>query len=336
MREPLGLIHGSAARNAVASGHARWRAGGPLAFTLLRDGDAILPMAQLPHRSDLDRLCAPPLPWAGLPGDRVLVMAILNVTPDSFSDGGVHAEADRAIAAGRTMAAAGADIIDVGGESTRPGSAPTSAREEQCRVLPVIGALAGDGHVVSVDTRNASTMAAALDAGARVVNDVSGLTFDPAAAALLAARGCPVVLMHMRGTPATMQSLTRYGDVARDVADELAARLAAARAAGIAAANIALDPGIGFAKGPAQNEELLARLPLLLNLGCRLVVGVSRKGFIGRLTGETQPRRRLGGSLAAGLLALMGGASVLRVHDVAETVQALRVWSAITGHPRPG
>ena len=261
-------------------------------------------------------------------------MGIINVTPDSFSDGGLHADAGHAIAAGRAMAAAGADILDVGGESTRPGSAPTPPDQERARILPVVRALAADGHVVAVDTRNAATMAAALDAGARIVNDVSGLAFDPKALPLAAARGCPVVLMHMRGVPATMQSLAQYDDVVADVARELAARLAAARAAGVAPENIALDPGIGFAKGPGHNEQLLARLPVLLNLGCRLVVGVSRKGFIGRLSGQPQPQLRLGGSLAAGLLALLGGASVLRVHDVPETVQAIRVWSAIAGHTR--
>ena len=256
-------------------------------------------------------------------------MGIVNVTPDSFSDGGRYGDAAGAIAAARAMVAAGADLIDVGGESTRPGAAPVAPEEEQARVLPVISALAGEGVTVSVDTRNATTMAAALDTGARIVNDVSALAHDPAALPLAAARGCPVVLMHMRGTPATMQQQTEYGDVARDVACELAARLDAAERAGIARGALALDPGIGFAKTTAQNIELLARLPLLLALGCRLVVGVSRKGFIGRVAGPAEPSRRLGGSLAAGLAALGGGASVLRVHDVAETVQAVRIWNQI-------
>jgi dihydropteroate synthase len=317
----------------VAIGRARWLAGGPTAFTLVRMSGDIIAVGDLAHPGLARVATAPPL-WAGLPPDRPAVMGIINVTPDSFSDGGAHADPGRAIAAGRAMAAAGADVLDVGGESTRPGAAPTPADAEQARILPVIRTLAADGHVVSVDTRNAATMAAALDAGARIVNDVSGLTFDPAAAALVAGRGCPVVLMHMRGTPASMQSLARYDDVAGEVAAELAVRLAAARAAGIAAERIALDPGFGFAKGPGQNEELLERLPLLLNLGCRLLVGVSRKGFIGRLTGESRPSRRLAGSLAAGLLAAQRGASVLRVHDVAETVQAIRVWSAIAGYTR--
>jgi dihydropteroate synthase len=259
------------------------------------------------------------------------VMGVINVTPDSFSDGGLHQATGRAIEGGRALAAAGADLIDVGGESTRPGAEATPPEVERARVLPVIRALVGDGIVVSVDSRNAATMAAALDAGARIVNDVSGLGYDPESLPLVAARRCPVVLMHMRGLPATMQRLTRYDDVAADVTRELGAALAAAEAAGIDRASIALDPGIGFAKGPGQNEELLARLPVLLNLGCRLLVGVSRKGFIGRLTGEAVAQRRVAGSVAAGLAALLGGAAILRVHDVAETVQAVRVWQGIFG-----
>jgi dihydropteroate synthase len=332
--EPLALAHGRAAAEAVAAGLACWLAGGPAAFALVRlpaTGE-IVSVRDVPcaYRAALARLSVAPSPWAGLPADRPLVMGILNVTPDSFSDGGQHAETGRAIAAGRAMAEAGADLIDVGGESTRPGSPPTPPDQERARILPVIEALAADGLVVSVDTRNAATMAAALDAGARIVNDVSALGFDPAAAPLVAARRCPVVLMHMRGLPATMQHLTDYGDVAVDVARELAARLAAASAAGIAPDAVALDPGIGFAKGPGQNEALLMRLPLLLGFGCRLVVGVSRKGFVGRLGAQADPQARLPGSLAAGLLALLGGAAVLRVHDVAATLQAVRVWSGIT------
>jgi dihydropteroate synthase len=330
--EPLGVLHGAAAADAVAAGKARWLAGGPLAFSLAKilGGEGRLVAAsELPDSDALARLIAAPPAWAGLPTDRPLVMGIVNVTPDSFSDGGRHAATEIAVAAGRAMAAAGADIVDVGGESTRPGAPPTSPEVERLRVLPVIAALARNRICVSVDTRNAATMAAALDAGARIVNDVSALAHDPAAAALLAARGCPVALMHMRGTPQTMTGLTDYSDIAAGVTSELAARLAVAEAAGIARARIALDPGIGFAKAAGQNEELLARLAVLLNLGCRLVVGVSRKGFIGRVSGEATASRRLPGSLAAGLMALAGGASVLRVHDVAETVQAVRVWRGI-------
>jgi dihydropteroate synthase len=257
-------------------------------------------------------------------------MGVLNVTPDSFSDGGDHADPDRAIAAGTAMAEAGADIVDVGGESTRPRSEPTPPDVEQARVLPVIRALAAAGVRVSVDTRHAATMAAALDAGATIINDVSGLSFDPASAALVAARGCPVVLMHMRGTPSDMHTRNQYDDVVADVRQELAERIAAAEAAGVPREAIAIDPGIGFAKKASQSLELLRRLPELASLGCPILVGVSRKSFMSAAVGEPDPRRRVGGSLAAGLFALSRGAAILRVHDVAETVQAVKVWQALS------
>jgi dihydropteroate synthase len=256
------------------------------------------------------------------------VMGVLNVTPDSFTGDGLAGEA--AVEAGLAMAAAGADLVDVGGESTRPRSAPTPVNIECERVVPVVRALAGRGVVVSVDTRNSATMAAALDAGARIVNDVSALSHDPAAAGVVAARGCPVVLMHMRHDPATMTSLARYHDVALEVTQELAARVAVAEAAGIARTAIAVDPGVGFAKTADHNLVLLPRLTLVLNLGCPMVVGVSRKGFIGRLSGERTPGRRGPGSIAAGLYAALHGAAVLRAHDVAETVQAVRVWRGLS------
>jgi dihydropteroate synthase len=263
-------------------------------------------------------------------------MGVLNVTPDSFSDGGDYPGLDAAIAAGLTMAAAGADIIDVGGESTRPSSQPTSPETERARVLPVIGALAAAGVCVSVDTRHAATMAAALDAGARIVNDVYALGYDPAAAPLIAARGCPVVLMHMRGTPAEMYAQARYCDVAAEVARELGQRIEAAERAGVTRDQIVIDPGIGFAKTAEQSIELLRRLPDLAALGRPILVGLSRKSFLGAITGEDEPRRRLPGSLAAGLFALARGAAILRVHDVAETIQAIKVWQALGMLPLPG
>jgi dihydropteroate synthase len=258
-------------------------------------------------------------------------MGVLNVTPDSFSDGGVHADAQQAVAAGLAMAAAGAALVDVGGETTRPHAEPTPAREEQARILPVIGALAAQGVAVSVDTRNAATMRLALAAGARVINDVSALRHDPESAAVVAEAGCPVVLMHMRGDPETMHSNAHYADVAVEVTRELSEMVAFAVENGIEKARIAVDPGIGFAKFGPENLALLARLPLLLNLGCPILVGVSRKRFIGVLGQETEPRRRMPGSLAAGLHAVGQGAAMLRVHDVPETVQALRVWQAVQG-----
>ena len=258
-------------------------------------------------------------------------MGVLNVTPDSFSDGGVNLEPEAAIRTGIAMAEAGADILDVGGESTRPGAQPVSPETEQARVLPVVRALAGLGVLVSIDTRHAATMAAALDAGAAIVNDVTALAHDPAAPGLIAARGCPVVLMHMRGDFATMYAQAVYGDVAREVRDELAARIAACEAAGIGRARIAVDPGIGFAKTAEQSVAMLRGLEVLRGLGCPIVVGVSRKSFIGALAGEQEARRRLPGSLAAGLFAMSRGAAILRVHDVRETVQALRVWRSLAG-----
>jgi dihydropteroate synthase len=258
-------------------------------------------------------------------------MGILNATPDSFSDGGLHFLPGACIDAGHAMLAAGADILDVGGESTRPGAIPVPPDEEQRRVLPVIRALAAAGACVSVDTRNAATMAAALDAGAAIVNDVSALRHDPAARHSLAPRACQVVLMHMRGTPQTMAGLASYDDVVADVRDELSARVAEAEAAGIARARIIVDPGFGFAKTPAQSLALLRGLPALATLGLPLLVGVSRKGFLGLYGGEPDARRRGPASVAAAMFAAMRGAAILRVHDVAETVQALRVWQALTG-----
>jgi dihydropteroate synthase len=310
----------------LAFRHARlWtRDGGPdaaMEFDVIAPPPEAVPL--------LEAIAAPRPPLLpGLATGRPLVMGAINVTPDSFSDGGRFLAADAAIAEGEAMRAAGADILDIGGESTRPGAEPVPPEVEQARILPVVRALAAGGPV-SVDTRNAATMRAALDAGAAIINDVTGLAHDPGAARVVAEAGCPVILMHMRGTPATMRSLAVYRDVALDVAEELGFRLAAAEAAGIARARIVLDPGIGFAKTPEQNLALLARLPLFHQLGCPLLVGVSRKSFIGHYGGEAEPARRLPGSLAAGLAAVAAGAAILRVHDVRETVQALAVWHAI-------
>jgi dihydropteroate synthase len=272
-----------------------------------------------------------PVSWAGLALDRPRVMGILNVTPDSFSDGGRRIDPQAAIDAGFAMAAEGADIVDVGGESTRPGAPVVPPHQEHDRIIPVIRALAAASIRVSVDTRNAATMQAALAAGAAIVNDVSGLTHDPAAAAVVSRAGCPVVLMHMRGTPATMNSLARYDDVVKEVRAELRHRVGAALAAGIAADQIALDPGIGFAKLPEHSIAMLRGLPDLVSLGYPLLVGVSRKSFIGALSKEPRADHRIGGSLAAELFALTRGASILRVHDVRETVQAVRVWHTLFG-----
>jgi dihydropteroate synthase len=258
-------------------------------------------------------------------------MGILNLTPDSFSDGGRLAVLDAVLQTARAMLADGADILDIGGESTRPGATPVPPEEEQARILPAIRALADAGAVISVDTRHASTMDRALRAGARIVNDVTALSHDPRSVAVVAAHGAPVVLMHMRGTPATMNGLNHYGDIGPEVALELSAQVEAAMAAGIARSAIAIDPGIGFAKIGLQNVALLRDLGPLRRLGFPLLVGLSRKGFVGTLSGEPVAARRLGGSIAGALFALGQGAQILRVHDVAETVQAVRVWQALAG-----
>ncbi len=266
--------------------------------------------------------------------DRPWVMGVVNVTPDSFSDGGLRLDPARAVADGLAMVADGADFIDVGGESTRPGAEAVTVEEELRRVLPVVRGLAAGGAVVSIDTRRARVMEAALDAGARFVNDVSALTDDPDSLPLVAARGCPVVLMHRRGGAADRYRGPAYTDVVAEVRDFLAARVAQCVAAGVARAAIAIDPGIGFGKLPAKgydatlNLKLIAGIPTLAALGHPVLIGVSRKNLVGHITGEPDAARRLGGSLALALEAARRGAAILRVHDVRETVQALKAIAA--------
>jgi dihydropteroate synthase len=262
--------------------------------------------------------------------DQPQVAGILNVTPDSFSDGGQHAGAEAAAEAGFAMAAAGAAMIDVGGESTRPGAKPVWEGDEIERVAPVVRRLAGSGTAVSIDTRKAAVMEAALAAGAAMVNDVSALTWDERAASVVAASDCPVVLMHHQGTPDTMQKAPHYhGPVALAVYDWLEARIAAAEAAGIARERIVVDPGLGFGKSVQHNLQLMNALSLLHGLGCPIMLGASRKRMIGALSGEAPADQRLPGSLALALKAADQGVQLLRVHDVPETVQALRVWRGL-------
>ena len=270
-------------------------------------------------------------PFAGLATDRPLIMAIVNVTPDSFSDGGDFFDPAAAIAHGEAMLAAGADILDIGGESTRPGADPVPPEEEERRVLPVIRHFAAKGATVSVDTRHASVMDSAAAAGVRIINDIAGLG-DPQALPVVARTGTPVVVMHMQGDPGTMQANPTYRDAALDVFDWLEERVARCVAAGVPAERIAVDPGIGFGKRTEHNLEILRHTSLYHALGCTVLIGLSRKGFIGRLSREEPPKERLPGSLAAGLETLNQGAQILRVHDVAETAQARAVWEAL--HPR--
>jgi len=333
--EPLGLIGGPAAFHSVGSGGAYPFQGGALAFAFVRlieDGRILgtLPVAEVPEEWEdlLHALVLRPPGFAGLPTDRPTIMGVVNVTPDSFSDGGRHFDPATAIAAGHAMLEAGADILDVGGESTRPGADPVTPEEEQARILPVIRELA-KAATVSVDTRNATTMQAALEAGAEIVNDVSALRHDPEAVRVLARAEAPVILMHMLGDdPRRMQEEPRYDDAPLDVARFLRDRVATAEALGIPRSRICVDPGIGFGKTLAHNLAIIERLPLLAGIGCRIELGVSRKAFLGRLTGETVAGRRLIGSIAAALAGAARGAAILRVHDVAETVQALTVWRA--------
>jgi dihydropteroate synthase len=303
-------------------------AGGPIAFTFVREGGGVLPVAEA-NREALIPLTAARAPWAGFALDRPLIMGIINVTPDSFSDGGDFVDPTRAVAHGRVLLDEGADLLDIGGESTRPGARPTPPEEEIARVVPVIRSLAEAGAVVSVDTRRAAVMRAALAAGARVINDVTALAGDPTSLEVAAKSDAALVLMHMRGDPATMQRQAVYSDVVDEVLDELAARIAACEAAGIARARIAIDPGLGFAKTAEHNVSILARLACFHALGHPLLVGASRKSFIARLSRGEQPKDRLPGSIASVLAALARGAQILRVHDVAATRQAVAVWEAI-------
>jgi dihydropteroate synthase len=257
-------------------------------------------------------------------------MGIVNVTPDSFSDGGLYLDAEAAIGHGRELARAGAEILDVGGESTRPGAEPVAEEEELRRVVPVIRGLDDCDCEVSVDTSKAAVAAAALDAGASIVNDVTALRGDDRMAALCAERGATVILMHMRGTPRTMQEDPRYDDVVAEVKEFLAERLEAAVAAGVTEERVWLDPGIGFGKTAAHSLELLRRLGELRELGRPLVVGTSRKSFIGKLDGSAAADR-LGGTIASSVHAAAEGAAVLRVHDVAEMRQALTMAAAVLG-----
>ncbi|HEU0310840.1 MAG TPA: dihydropteroate synthase [Sphingomicrobium sp.] len=261
--------------------------------------------------------------------DQPQVMGIINATPDSFSDGGAYADAKAAAEAGAVMASQGAAIIDVGGESTRPGASIVWENDEIERVLPVVRQLAAGGNAVSIDTRKSGVMSAALGAGAGLVNDVSALTWDPESASVLAAAAAPVVLMHHQGDPTTMQDAPRYDDVLVEVYLWLEERIASAEAAGIARDKILVDPGIGFGKTVAHNLELLNGLALLHGLACPIVLGASRKRMIGALSSEAPADQRLPGSIALALKAVEQGAQLVRVHDVPETVQALKVWRGL-------
>jgi dihydropteroate synthase len=292
----------------------------------------IIAAADLPPEH-LAPFLAPRAPFAGLSLDRPRLMGIVNVTPDSFSDGGRHADPTAALAQVEAMLAQGADVIDIGGESTRPGARELAEADEIARILPVIEALAARGMAtpVSLDTRKAGVARAGLAAGVRIVNDVSGLRFDPALAGVVAEAGAALIVMHSIGTPQTMQALAAdaYGDVVLDVYDALAACVAQAEAAGVPRTRIMIDPGIGFGKTLDQNLAILRRLSLFHGLGCAVLLGASRKGMIGTIAGEPVAARRAPGSAAIGLWAVAQGMQMLRVHDMETHQQALALWQAL-------
>jgi dihydropteroate synthase len=272
-------------------------------------------------------------------GERTLLMGVLNVTPDSFSDGGKYFNVDAAIEHALRMERDGADLLDIGAESTRPGSLAISAEEELKRILPVLGGLRRSLKIpISIDTQKADVAQAALEAGAQIINDISGLRSDPRIAELAAHTKVPLILMHMRGEPSTMQKAPFARNVISDVTKGLRASLAAARKAGVAESQIVIDPGIGFGKSYEQNYELLQKLPQIAKLGYALLVGTSRKGFLGAtlaVDGKPAPvERRIWGTAAAVTASILGGAHIVRVHDIAEMVQVARVADCLLPHSR--
>jgi dihydropteroate synthase len=351
---PVGLLRGTAAAHAVDAGAALRLAGGPIAFSAcelivrMRDRaeaswmpvDGLASWRRGLSKSDneafatlIERLVAPRPPLAGASMDRTRIMGIVNVTPDSFSDGGQFAGTDQAIEHGIGLAQAGADIVDVGGESTRPGAEPVSEAAEQERVIPVVRKLVDKGVTVSVDTRNPATMRLAAAAGARMINDVTALSHTEYSVAVAAETGLPVILMHSAGDPRVMQDDPTYDHAALDVYDRLERRLEACAVVGIPRERIAADPGIGFGKTVAHNMRLIEWASLFHGLGCPVLIGASRKSTISRIAGPgaQDASARLPGSLTLAQAAWDQGVQLVRVHDVAETRQSLAVWRAIDG-----
>jgi dihydropteroate synthase len=342
---PIGIIWGTAAKLAMEEGLALPLAGGPGAFLAaeLIEGGAGSAKRVIARASTLaalnehavqrllDRICAPRPPLGNLSLYIPRIMGILNVTPDSFSDGGDHNRAEEAAAHARTLAAEGAAIIDIGGESTRPGSETVPLEEERRRVLPVLERLKGSGLLISVDTRKAAIMREAAAAGAGIINDVSALEFEPDSLAAAAQTGLPVVLMHAQGDPKHMQDNPAYKDVLLEVYDYLEARVEAAIAAGLPREKLIVDPGIGFGKTFEHNLALIEGISLFHALGCPILAGISRKGVTGRLANEPDPKKRDYGSAAAAVTAVAQGVAIVRVHNVAATDQSLRVWQASVG-----
>ncbi len=289
----------------------------------------IVDAAEIP-KEKLDPLTSERPAIAGLDMAQTQIMGILNATPDSFSDGGVHNSVDTARAAAADMVAHGASILDIGGESTRPGADFVPEDEEIARTRPLIEAIRGETDaLISIDTRKARVAEAAHQAGARLINDVSGFTFDPELAPFCAQIGAPVCVMHMQGDPATMQDDPQYDDVLLDVYDFLEGQITYLESMGLGREQIIVDPGIGFGKNLDHNLTLLRNLSLFHGLGCSILLGVSRKGFIGQIGKEPRKDARAPGSIAVALAGISQGVQIVRVHDVAETAQALRLWAAV-------
>ena len=341
---PVGFLYGAAGEAAVGQGLALPLAGGPIAFASAEviegaPGDATRRMVTVPAliaERDRDaylaaliaRVTAKRPPFAGLTFDEPLLMGIVNVTPDSFSDGGLYDTTEGAIEHAAELAQASAAIVDIGGESTRPGSEGVDEQDELSRVMPVIEGLKGFHAVISIDTRKASVARAAAKAGAKIFNDVSALTFDSSSLAVAADTGMSIVLMHAQGEPKTMQDNPAYADVVLEVYDYLERRIEALEAAGLPRARIAADPGLGFGKTLTHNLALISHTSLFHGLGVPLLIGASRKRFIRGISGGELPASREPGSQAAALAAAAQGAQLFRVHDVAATRQALEVFRA--------
>ncbi|MGB1234487.1 MAG: dihydropteroate synthase [Planktomarina sp.] len=293
------------------------------------EGRSIVPVSDIPA-DVLDRLTTPRAAMVGLDWSRPQIMGILNVTPDSFSDGGVFNAPEQAVVRAQAMAADGADILDIGGESTRPGAGFVPVEEEIQRTAPIISALVdGDVPPLSIDTRKAAVAVAAVQAGADMLNDVSALSFDDDMASVAAKSGAPICLMHAQGDPATMQKDPSYRDVTLDVYHYLEDRIAVAEAAGVQRSQIIVDPGIGFGKTLDHNLQLLRDLAVFHGLGCPVLLGASRKRFIGTLSGAKVAADRMAGSVAVALAGVAQGMQIVRVHDVAQTHQAMTLWGAV-------
>jgi dihydropteroate synthase len=343
--EPIGLLYGPVAREAVTLGSALPLAGGSIAFGAVRlwEGEpgnikhAVVRTNTIQAIDDprvkelLDRIVSPRAPIAAISMDSPRVMGIVNVTPDSFSDGGDHYDSRAAVRHAASLVSEGADLIDIGGESTRPGSEPVSVEEELRRVMPVLQELRGCPIPISIDTRKPEVMRQAVEAGAAMINDVSALTFSRDSCGIAASLGKPVILMHSKGDPKTMQDNPSYRDVVIEVYDFLESRIEAAVAAGVPRNQLIVDPGIGFGKSAAHNLSLLQSISLFHGLGAAVLTGTSRKRFIGKHGGTQEPKERVGASIAAALDCVSQGVQMVRVHDIGATRQALSFWKSLRG-----